>query len=185
MVGRCCLIVGPMFSGKTSEALRIIRQFRKKSVQVKVFKHSSDTRYDNGSEISSHDQDSEQCTSILNIDDIFSDPDYNESQVIIVEEGQFFDPNIVEASRKMVNIDNKYLIIVGLSGDSNMEPIGSINRLESFADDVKRLTAYCHYCDDIADAQFTVKVDGTKNQMEVGTDQYKPACRKHYLEHTS
>ena len=124
MVGRCCIILGPMFSGKTSEALRIIRQFRKKSIPVKVFKHSLDIRYDNGTEISSHDRDSEPCTPILNINDIFNDPDYASSQVIIVEEGQFFDKDIIKASRQMVNIDNKYLIIVGLSGDFAMEPIG-------------------------------------------------------------
>lgn len=183
MVGRCCIILGPMFSGKTSEALRIIRQFRKKSIPVKVFKHSLDIRYDNGTEISSHDRDSEPCTPILNINDIFNDPDYASSQVIIVEEGQFFDKDIIKASRQMVNIDNKYLIIVGLSGDFAMEPIGYMNHLISFADDIKILTAYCHYCDEIVDAQFTVKINGTLNQTEIGTDQYKPTCRKHYLQY--
>jgi thymidine kinase len=173
-----------MFSGKTSEALRIIRQFKKKSVPIKVFKHSSDIRYDDGNEISSHDQDSEECTPILNINDVFNNEDYNTSQVIVIEESQFFGQEIIEASKKMVNIDNKYLILVGLSGDFEMEPIGYLNHLISFADDVKILTAYCHYCDEITDAQFTIKIDGTKNKTEVGTDQYKPTCRKHYIEHT-
>ncbi len=55
--GRIELIVGPMFSGKTTELIRRARKERAARANVLVFKHAKDTRYDGRAALlSSHDE---------------------------------------------------------------------------------------------------------------------------------
>lgn len=56
-VGRIELVVGPMFSGKTTELIRRARKERAARANVLVFKHAKDTRYDGRAALlSSHDE---------------------------------------------------------------------------------------------------------------------------------
>lgn len=183
MRGYCYLLIGPMCAGKTSELVHITRKFKQKKVNIKAYKHASDTRYDDGKELCTHDQMREPCTPIMNANEILSDTDYKNTEVIVLEEGQFFGPELLTVSDQIVNVDEKYLIIAGLSGNALMKPMGHINDLVSFADEIKILTALCYYCDDCIPAPFTVKISGSDAEIEVGTDMYKPVCRHHFLEH--
>ena len=183
MRGFLYMIIGPMCAGKSSKLVRLVRNFKNKKVNIKVYKHSIDTRFDAIEEICSHDMVREPCISITNTKNIFDDPDYNLCEVIVIEEAQFFGDDIIEATHRIVN-DNKYLILAGLSGDFKMKPIGHINELISFADKVDFLTAYCHFCDQCTDAPFTLKMGGTSSVVEVGAEIYKPVCREHYIEHS-
>lgn len=55
--GRIELIVGPMFSGKTTELIRRARKERAARANVLVFKHAKDMRYDGRAALlSSHDE---------------------------------------------------------------------------------------------------------------------------------
>ena len=49
------LIVGPMFSGKTSKLLEIYKQCKFCNINVQIINHKSDTRYDDKL-LSSHDK---------------------------------------------------------------------------------------------------------------------------------
>jgi thymidine kinase len=56
-IGRVELVVGPMFSGKTTELIRRARKERAARANVLVFKHAKDTRYDGRAALlSSHDE---------------------------------------------------------------------------------------------------------------------------------
>jgi len=183
MVGFLYMIVGPMCAGKSSKLVRLVRNFKQKQVNIKVYKNQIDTRYDADEEICSHDMVREPCTSISNTNDIFLDPDYDKTEVIVIEEAQFFDRDIIETTERIIN-DNKYLIISYLSGYFKMKPICHINELISFADKVDVLTAYCHFCEACVEAPFTLKMGGSSSVVEVGADMYKPVCRKHHIEYS-
>lgn len=185
MPGLCHLVLGPMFAKKTTRVIMYKRRLDKKGSLTLIFKHYSDMRYDNGFQVTSHDKDSEHCIPIHNTSEIFNNENYDKADVIIIEEGQFFDVSMVEDCRKIVNSDGKYLIISALSGDYKMRPFGHIHELLCIATSVEMATAYCEYCDDVVDASYTVKIDGSNDQVEVGVDKYAPVCRKHHLMHSN
>ena len=59
--GEIQLILGPMFSGKTSELIRRIKRFETANHKCMVIKYAKDVRYDDGDEqaansISTHDR---------------------------------------------------------------------------------------------------------------------------------
>ena len=81
------LIIGPMFSGKTTELIRIIRRniFAKKSCIIVKYKH--DTRY-SIEDVSTHDLQQAKAISCHNIEEVY--PELLKYQVIGIDEGQFF-----------------------------------------------------------------------------------------------
>jgi thymidine kinase len=183
--GYLYLIMGPMFAGKSSKLIRLIRQFKSKNVPILVVKHSLDIRYDGLETICSHDKITEPCKSSDNLLKYIDTEDYKISQVIVIEEAQFFGQDLIDFCTRAVDIDNKYLIVTGLSGDYKRKPFGHILNLIPIANQVELLEAYCNLCDGCVPAQFTAKISGTNNTIEVGIDDiYKPVCRKHYIENT-
>lgn len=185
MSGLCHLVLGPMFAKKTTRVIMYKRRLDNKGSKTLIFKHYSDMRYDDGTQVTSHDNDSEHCIPIHNTSEIFTTEGYTEADVIIIEEGQFFDKSLVEDCRQIVNVDSKYLIVSALSGDYKMRPFGYIHELICIASSVEMAAACCNYCTEIVDARYTVKINGSDNQVEVGVDKYVPACRKHHLEHSN
>ena len=183
MTGTLHLILGPMFASKTTRIIAFVRQFKQKNIPVLVFKHNSDVRYSKKSEVVSHDKDTEECHLITSTSAILNHENYATTNVIIIEEAQFFDSNIVTDVKKMVNNDGKYVIVCGLSGDFKMEPFGHVYGLLCVADSIEMAKAYCHYCENLTEASFTLRTTDNVNQVEIGTDMYVPVCRKHYLEH--
>jgi thymidine kinase len=185
MTSQFVLIMGNMNASKSTRVVTLSRQFKMKGFKVKLFKHAIDTRYDDGNFITTHDKVQEPCTPINNTEEIFINEDYADAQVIIIDEGQFFGKDILTSVRRIVNVDNKHLIISGLSGDYKMEPFGYMNNFLSMANTVEMLKAYCHFCDDITPCEFTVKISGGNEQVEIGTSEtfYRPCCRKHYMEY--
>ena len=83
------LIIGCMFSGKSTEVIRLARKYKSINKNVLIINHSSDTRYGNGI-ISSHDQEKLNAVALSEITDIINTPDYTNADVIIIEEAQFF-----------------------------------------------------------------------------------------------
>lgn len=181
LAGYLYLIIGPMFAGKSSKLIRLIRNFKLKQVPILVLKHSFDNRYDGLNNICSHDKISEPCQNTDNLLKYINVDDYKKAQVIVVEEAQFFGEDLIEFCKQAVDVDNKYVIVTGLSGDYKRKPFGQILNLVPLADQVELLEAYCHFCEGCIPAHFTAKISGTNETIEVGVgDIYKPVCREHY-----
>ena len=81
------LIIGPMFSGKSSELIRKIRLAKTINKKVLVIKPLIDNRYDN-SKIVSHAFESENCETVENLKSL--DDKINNYDLIVIDEGQFF-----------------------------------------------------------------------------------------------
>ena len=54
--GRIELIIGPMFSGKSSELQRIVRRFRVANKKCQVINYSKDNRYSKDEVAATHDK---------------------------------------------------------------------------------------------------------------------------------
>lgn len=176
--GICVTITGPMFAGKTTALINIIRELRKTGVNVLVFKHAIDDRYATV-QICSHDKAVEECIPINNTRDIFTNELYESAQVIIVEEAQFFGEDINDSIDR-IKCDKKKLIMSGLSGSYKQKAIGYMGDIFAKSEKIIQLTAICAYCKKVTPAQFTAKVGGTNSVIEVGSDIYKPVCSEHF-----
>lgn len=176
------LIIGPMFSGKSTHLINIIRRFKSINESILVVKHSYDKRYNSGdSYISSHDEVKEDCISCYKLSEINED-NYNNASVIIIEEAQFFD-DLLEFTKHASDIDKKYIIVCGLNGDYMRRPFGNILDIMPLANKIEKLHAYCSICSDMTPADYTLRLNNNKDLILVGNkDNYIPVCRKHYIE---
>jgi len=176
------LILGPMFSGKSTKLIELIRKYKVIKYKVLTIKNSLDNRYSNVSQIVSHNKDTEPCISLqylneINTNDIFKST-YNESQVIFIEEAQFFTDlhDFVTNALK----DNKTIFVVGLNGDSNQNNFGDIHKLLPKCNDIELLKACCKICMNETPAEFSKRIVKNNNQVHVGSgDEYIPVCRFH------
>ena len=171
--GKIELILGPMFSGKSTRLIETIRKSvfkNKKSIMIKFI---GDQRYTKKSEVVTHDLIKYDSIDCKNLGDSFDT--LIKYDIIGIDEGQFF-PDLVEISEKLANL-NKTVIIAALNGDFRMEPFPVIARIISKADKIKLLKAYCFNCH--KDAKFSLRIVQSNETVLIGAGEaYKPACRE-------
>ena len=178
------LIVGPMFAGKSTEAIRRVRAFQSSGTPHMVITSISDTRYDaSGGSISTHSGSRIPATGVVNLSSVLSDEYMKASHShIIIEEAQFF-PDLYDVVVEMVEKRGKHVIVFGLDGDSERRPFGKILDLMPLADTYTKLHAECRVCGDGTPALFTQRITEERGQVCVGGEEsYRAVCRKHYLE---
>ena len=179
--GSINIIIGCMFSGKSTETIRLIRRYKTMgNKNILVINHALDTRYGE-SVISSHDKVQLKCLSLQNLSDIKEDEEYRISDVIFIEEGQFF-KDLFDFVTHAADVDKKTVYVTGLDGDYKREMFGDICRLIPHAENITKLKALCAICKDGTLANFTKRiVDDTKQELIGTDDMYIPTCREHYL----
>lgn len=173
------LIMGPMFAGKTSHILSIVRRYASIGKQVLVVNHALDTRYLNANEIVTHSGERIPCltTNTLNT---LTDEFLNPFDVIVVDEAQFF-TGLVTLVEFVVDTLGKKLVLVGLNGDSNRALFGDLSLCIPLADSITLLSALCADCNDGTYAPFTRRKCDSDQQIVVGGPAvYEPVCRKCY-----
>ena len=122
MQGSLEIIIGCMWSGKSSEIIRIAKRYNSIKKNVLIVKNDKDNRYDySESYVVSHDQEKIKCVNCSELKPIIKSEIYNNADLIIVEEAQFF-KDLYEFTLKSVDINKKNLIIVGLDGDFQRKP---------------------------------------------------------------
>jgi thymidine kinase len=169
------LILGPMFSGKTTRLIQHYKASKFIEKRVVVCIYSLDTRYSETA-LSSHDRVEIPCvfTSTLADKSTWIDAD-----VILINEGQFFS-DLVPMVMEMVDTHNKKVHICGLDGDFRRQRFGSLLDLIPYADKVEKLSAFCGMCRDGTPAIFSHRVSAEVNQVVIGSDNYMPLCRSCY-----
>ena len=178
------IIMGCMFSGKSTEVIRRIKRLKTLKKNVMVINHSIDTRYTDGIQgyIATHNRESEPCISTDKLYNLIETQTFRDAEVIIVEEAQFF-KDLFDFTTKSLDIHGKQVIISGLDGDSNREPFGEILRLIPHAEHVLKLSALCLECNDGTEAFFSKKLSTSKGDSQIcvgAADKYIAVCRKHF-----
>ena len=171
------IILGPMYSGKTSRLVEIYKQCKLCNIPVAVINHSIDTRYDSGDLLSTHDKIKIPCIKTTNLFDIYENEDVYLSKVILINEGQFF-PDLYHFVKDMIsNINKKKVYICGLDGDFKRQKFGEILDLIPLCDKVTKLTSICSLCKNGNPGIFSKRISDEKEQTLVGSDNYIPVCR--------
>jgi thymidine kinase len=179
MGGYLYLIFGPMFSGKSTKLIKLINKFKINNTKTLVIKHSLDNRYNNLNFICSHNYIKEPCSITTNLLEYLDNTEYISSQIIIIDEAQFFSDDLIIFCKQAIDIDNKYVIVAGLISDYKKEKFGKILDLIPIADKIEKLEGICEYCE--KKSIFTQKIINNEIKIEIGNDEiYKPVCRKHY-----
>lgn len=174
------LIIGPMFSGKTTELLEIYKKCKFCNISVSIINHTIDNRY-HDTMISSHDKIMAPCLQAKELNHFWSDNSNNElreSDVILINEGQFF-PDLYEVVIDMLKY-NKKIYISGLDGDFERKKFGNILDLIPHCDNVRKLKSLCSICKNGTPGIFSMRLTNEKEQTLVGSDNYIPVCRNCY-----
>ena len=157
------LIIGPMFSGKTTELLRISKRLQSINLKVLLLNYVEDTRY-SIHEMSTHDKYGLPCTFLKNL----NDAKYENYDVICINEAQFFE-HLLLFCKKLLE-KNKTIYICGLDGDFKQNKFGEILDLIPLCDSVTKLHAYCAICKDGTHANFTKRTINSDKQKLIGTN---------------
>jgi thymidine kinase len=141
--GSLIVITGSMFSGKTEELIRRVRRALYARRSAQVFKHAIDTRAGQ-TEIRSHNGVSHEALAVSTGEELLGKVEET-TDVVAIEEAQFFDEGIVETCRRLA--DTGYEVIAtGLDMDFKGEPFGPMPRFLAEADEVVKLRAICARC---------------------------------------
>ena len=165
MEGEIWLVIGPMYSGKTTTLFDYLKHFADK--KCILLKYALDNRYGNEEVVVSHDLVKHKALCVKNLD---IELDYD---VICIDEGQFF-PDIVNFCEKCAALGKK-VIVSALSGDYKREPFPNISNLISKAERIIHKRAICG-CS--KNAAFSFRLTEERDVVLLGgADKYKPVCR--------
>jgi len=170
------LILGPMFSGKTTTLLSYEKKFQITKKKYICINHSFDNRYTTDGKLATHDGTISKgsnlsVSSLKSIEPFILD----EFDAFIIDEVQFFDDIYIFVS--YWSSQGKIIVCAGLSSDYKLEPFDNISKLIPKCDHILHLTALCVDCGN--PAPFTERSIKSEEQTLIGTDDiYKPKCRK-------
>lgn len=170
------IIIGPMFSGKTTHLVELYKKYIDSGVSVLAINYSADKRY-HSSMLSTHDKIMIPCVfsdTLLDVMDKISLVD-----VILINEGQFFQ-DLFDVVESLVNHSKKRIHICGLDGDFKRKKFGQILDLIPLCDTVSKLHAKCLKCG--RPGIFSHRVTNETDQVVIGSDNYSPLCRRCYTQ---
>lgn len=178
--GKLRLILGPMFSEKSTELLSRHRRYRIAGRKCFLIKYYKDDRYGNGDVIITHDgvkSDVEvyRCRHL-------GDADLNIGyyDVICIDEIQFFDDADIYCE-KWANM-GLIVEVSGLNGKYDRKPFEIISKLIPLADDITYKNAICKKTGELA--PFTKRLIESKDDIIIGSnDIYEAVDRHTYFNH--
>lgn len=169
------VICGSMFSGKTEELLRRLKRARIANQKVQIFKPQIDNRY-HEEKVVSHDANATLSTPVPSAASILLLID--DSEVIGIDEAQFFDMELVNIANQLADSGVR-VIIAGLDMDFLGKPFGPMPHLLACAEYVTKVHAICVQCGNLA--HISHRKTAERNLVVLGeTESYEPLCRDCY-----
>ncbi len=177
------LLTGPMRGGKSQEVLRLINQCTVLKMKILCLTPKIDER--SGAKIKSRNGCESPSICLEKLDELDKNV-YNESEVIVIDEAQFF-PDLYSFVNQCKN-DNKTVFISGLDGDFNRKPFGQVLNCIPLCDTISKFRALCMIKNDGTPAIFSMLVaDQTllkEGNKLVGDSQFLSVSREEYIRFT-
>jgi thymidine kinase len=171
------IIMGNMFSGKTSELIRRLKRLKVIGKKILVVNSSKDTRCPD-EVLKTHDNVKFNCYKTHDLFDLMDVSEFYDADIIAIDEAQFF-PRL----KKFVEcclLSEKSIILAGLDADSFQRKFGELIDCIPLACDVTKLSALCMHCNDGTPGPFTKRiVDDKTLELIGGSDMYEAVCRNH------
>lgn len=185
--GKITLILGPMFSGKTSEMIRLINRAKIIGRKILCIKYYKDNRFSKNNIIYSRDNTTPTSSSNVAVTTIISNKnlisetiknvDLTQYDMIFIDEIQFY----VDGAETCDELANKGFDIVcsGLQGTFERKTFETISKLISLSEDIIQLKAL-----DInskCECSFTKRINNNKDIELIGNEEYIACDRKNYF----
>jgi len=177
VAGKITVIVGPMFSGKTSELLSFIEIYHLGRKEYLVFKPRLDTRY--GMEtVKSHSGNTAKAIPISKPEEILS---YikETTKAVFVDEIQFLGKSLIDIAKELSDngID---VFCAGLDMSYLRNPFETSAMMMAIANEVIKKRAVCHVCGEY-NATLSFKTKGDGSEIDVGgSEKYIAVCPECY-----
>ena len=172
-VGWIEVITGSMFSGKSEELIRRLRRAQIAKQKVQIFKPRIDNRYSDDHIIShSEMRIPSEClsSSAELLDRVEAD-----TEVVGIDEGQFFDPELPAVCNTLAD-QGKRVIIAGLDQDYLGKPFEPMPQLLAIAEYITKTLAICVVCG--SPANHTQRLVTSRERVLVGASgMYEARCR--------
>jgi len=168
--GELHVIVGPMFSGKTTELLSRLGVAAATGLKAVYINSTKDERVTASSAsatpsaspgaattvqqqaadvVNTHNQLYSGSTNVQNLDRrkvrALSDMDVSPYDVIGIDEAHFY-PDLLRVASAWFTEQHKIVHVCGLDGDVNRKPIGEILQLVPFSTSTVKVNAFCIQC---------------------------------------
>ncbi len=189
-MGKLEIIMGTMFSGKTSYLLNKIALFVELNLKVLYINIDFDDRSElefsthnpifNSSDFKNKDKMIENLT-MSKVRD-FSNITFESYDIIMIDEAHFFE-DIIKFTKKLLD-NKKHVIIATLIADYKGNKFGKVLDLIPICDEVVRLESYCIECSKqkkINKAIYSKRITKNKESIDIGcSDKYIAVYREHY-----
>ncbi len=167
------VVTGSMFSGKSEELIRRLRRAQIARQKVQIFKPLLDNRYSDD-HIVSHSEMRIASVNVKNSDEIIKQVD-RDTEVIGIDEGQFFDLNLPAACNTLADL-GKRVIVAGLDQDYLGRPFEPMPQLLAIAEYITKTLAICVVCGN--PANHTQRLVASSDRVLVGASgMYEARCR--------
>jgi len=180
-LGELELVYGPMFAGKSHDLVRRAHGYTAARRNHLILSHLKDKRYTDGEEVVvTHDQRRVKCTQVAVLADYgLQSTDFWDA--ILIDEAQFFAAADLRAFVLTALQHCHTLVVYGLDSDFRQEAWPWLAALIPLAHKTTKLTAYCTYCPNAANAsartesamESSVDADG---MLVGGADKYEAVC---------
>lgn len=171
------IIMGNMFSGKTSELIRRLKRLKVIGKNIIIVNSAKDTRSPE-EVLKTHDNIKFDCHKVYDLFDVINTDEFDSSDIVAIDEAQFF-PRLKKFVECCLHV-NKSVILAGLDADSFQRKFGELIDCIPLACDVTKLSALCMYCNNGNPGPFTKRiVDNRELELIGGSDMYIAVCRSH------
>ena len=190
--GKLELVVGTMFSGKTTYMLSKIAFFADLGFKILYLNIEFDNRSENTFSTHNPFLNSKEYGKKGNIEknvtmiktEYLANIVFNDYDIVLIDEAHFFD-DLVPFVHKLLKY-KKYVIVGSLMADFKGNKFGNAIDLIPICDDVHRLQAYCGLCAENKKCRVAIyskRMTQTKDTVEIGgSEKYIPVCREHYFD---
>ena len=180
MIGSLTTIIGPMFSGKTTELMRLHDRDVIAGKKVVLYKPKDDDRY-HENKIITHAGDKRDANSFYRPNEIWENYQIKQPDAIYIDEVQFFDNGIIDVIDNIL-YENVDVTVSSLNRDYKGNPfkfmnstVTHIGELLARADNITLLTAVCEQCGN--NATRTYRTTDNQNLIDIGgKDKYEARC---------
>ena len=176
--GKVTLLLGPMFSGKSSILLSEIEKATIAKIPCCIVRPNTDTR-----EFFTHSKRESGICDNYNVDDLKKIPS-EKYDVICIDEGQFF--KSLHPSLEWAN-NGKRVFISALNGDRHQKEWKVTQEMIPLVDEIVFLNAVCSKCGSY-EAAFSYKTNDTSaEQVDIGgsAESFIALCRECLQKYTS
>src|SRR4030081_244545 len=173
------VIAGSMLSGKSEELIRRRRRAKIAPQKVQVFKPEIDSRFSDN-HIVSHSEMRHESSKTRSADELLARVE-RDTEVVGIDEGQFFDNKLIEVVNELARRGMR-VIIAGLDQDYTGKPWEPMPQLLAIAEYITKTHAICMKCGQ--PANYSQRIFESEERVAVGAaGMYEARCRRCFVPH--